>query len=403
MKKLQHICIRTSLILFMVLCLIQTTSVKSAAQEYTASGAYTYNSGVLTWNASSSDFICEGPEVGMEETFTVLSVTETQMTWQEEDNFQMIWNRDPGTAGDILGSWQMTEGQNSYQLTLNQNLTFSVAGTVTECGDHGDYEDPSEEYSVWTGTSRTMTAAGTTDREILHFHIWAPQGTVTQVVAEGPSLANPVTFTEHYNVTKGTVTVDDFSMDVDITIGPSQGDTYTLTVSKASGSPETYTQTINTILSGVPEITSPTGHDLVDANLGQTLNIEWTIPEGIGINSIHINGGVCTTGEGENVEGTVSSTTTGTIMLPELTGATGAYIDIRVHHANEVFMNTKYDFGSCDYIPETGADLAGALIALQILAGLNPAGVDSISDLNSDQQIGLEEAITILQQVAGFR
>jgi len=48
-------------------------------------------------------------------------------------------------------------------------------------------------------------------------------------------------------------------------------------------------------------------------------------------------------------------------------------------------------------------DLADAILALQVLAGLNPPDVNIGADVNNDGKIGLEEVIYILQKVAELR
>ncbi len=48
-------------------------------------------------------------------------------------------------------------------------------------------------------------------------------------------------------------------------------------------------------------------------------------------------------------------------------------------------------------------DLADAILALQVLAGLNPDGIHLSADVDGDGKIGLAEAIYILQDVAGLR
>jgi len=48
-------------------------------------------------------------------------------------------------------------------------------------------------------------------------------------------------------------------------------------------------------------------------------------------------------------------------------------------------------------------DLADAILALQVLAGLNPPNVNTGGDVNGDGRIGLPEVIYILQKVAGLR
>jgi len=48
-------------------------------------------------------------------------------------------------------------------------------------------------------------------------------------------------------------------------------------------------------------------------------------------------------------------------------------------------------------------DLADAILALQVLAGLSPPNVNVGADVNNDDKIGIEEVIYILQKVAGLR
>ena len=49
-------------------------------------------------------------------------------------------------------------------------------------------------------------------------------------------------------------------------------------------------------------------------------------------------------------------------------------------------------------------DLADAILALQVMAGNQPsATIFMEADVNNDNRIGLEEAIYIMQMVAGFR
>ena len=48
-------------------------------------------------------------------------------------------------------------------------------------------------------------------------------------------------------------------------------------------------------------------------------------------------------------------------------------------------------------------DLADAILALQVPAGLSPDGVHLSADVNGDGKIGLEEVIYVLQKVSGLR
>jgi hypothetical protein len=48
-------------------------------------------------------------------------------------------------------------------------------------------------------------------------------------------------------------------------------------------------------------------------------------------------------------------------------------------------------------------DIADAILALKVVAGLRPVGLNPIVDVGGDRKIGMEEAIYILQKVAGIR
>lgn len=106
------------------------------AATYTASGTYTYDlgTGILTLNTTSSDFECEGPEVGTEE-IPVISITSTTMIWDFGDGEQMTWTRDSGTSGDIVGTWESSDNEtgNSWEGTFESNSSFSMTGQIVQC------------------------------------------------------------------------------------------------------------------------------------------------------------------------------------------------------------------------------------------------------------------------------
>lgn len=52
---------------------------------------------------------------------------------------------------------------------------------------------------------------------------------------------------------------------------------------------------------------------------------------------------------------------------------------------------------------DDGVNLADAILALQILSGLNSEGVNLSADVNGDGKVGLAEVIYILQDIAGLR
>ena len=106
----------------------------------TASGTYTYpvsaSSGTLTWTFDTSNFVCDGPKFGTE-TVTVTGLTATTMTWADSGG-NMIWTRPSGTAGDISGTWSISDPDtgSSYKATFSGGVVSLVA-TVIRCGTNG--------------------------------------------------------------------------------------------------------------------------------------------------------------------------------------------------------------------------------------------------------------------------
>ncbi|MBI5755878.1 MAG: hypothetical protein HZA12_03045 [Nitrospirae bacterium] len=120
---------------------IATTSITTDLTGGThASGTYTWNSttGVITMNSTSSNFVCEGPSLGTD-TITGVTIAATTMTWADKGDRDSptTWTRTSGTAtaGSIVGTWTATGGTgNSWTLTFNVDLTFSVVGNIVSCG-----------------------------------------------------------------------------------------------------------------------------------------------------------------------------------------------------------------------------------------------------------------------------
>lgn len=122
------------------------------AASYTASGTYTYDpgTGTLILNTTSSDFECEGPEIGTEQ-ITVSSITSTTMIWTDEDG-DMTWTRDSGTSGDIVGTWESydDETENSWEETFESNSSFSVTGQIVQCENGGGGDGNGGDISMIT-------------------------------------------------------------------------------------------------------------------------------------------------------------------------------------------------------------------------------------------------------------
>lgn len=110
---------------------------QAATGTYTASGTYTWNStkGKITFDWTTSDFVCDGPEVGTQ-TVKGVTITSTTITWLEDDGSTMTWTRSGGTSGDIVGTWTTSDSEtgNSWTVTYNADGTVSVTGNVGKCG-----------------------------------------------------------------------------------------------------------------------------------------------------------------------------------------------------------------------------------------------------------------------------
>ena len=61
------------------------------------------------------------------------------------------------------------------------------------------------------------------------------------------------------------------------------------------------------------------------------------------------------------------------------------------------------DYNIGDVNGDNDVDLADAILALRVIAGLNPAGINSGSDVNIDGKVGVEEAIYIFQVIMDGR
>jgi len=93
----------------------------------TASGTYTWNSGTstLTFDWTSSTFICNGPGTDTE---TGVTIGTTTMTWVSSKN-NMTWTRSSGTAGNPAGTWTATQNGETYTAVIT--AANSTSGTVS--------------------------------------------------------------------------------------------------------------------------------------------------------------------------------------------------------------------------------------------------------------------------------
>jgi hypothetical protein len=182
---------------------------------YTASGTYAWNSatGILSETWSSSNFTCNGPDLGTYNTGGV-TITSTTMTWPNDG---MTWSRPGGTANDIVGTWTSSESTgNSYTLTVNADGTMSVVGVIVSCVS-GSGQNPRAVAQHWssgnyyvvheyddlsrTAISVTVTGPGITGSKALsyntlygHWDTWTSPSTPVNLGTTSPA-GLPFTYT----------------------------------------------------------------------------------------------------------------------------------------------------------------------------------------------------------------
>ena len=108
------------------------------ANQFSAGATYTYtgnaSGGTLNFNWTSTNFVCNGPELGAD-SYVVTSLTATTMVWAPQGhNSGMTWTRAAGTAGDPTGTWTLTDATSgmSYSAVL-ANGSVSLSGTTDRC------------------------------------------------------------------------------------------------------------------------------------------------------------------------------------------------------------------------------------------------------------------------------
>ena len=89
--------------------------------RYSAWGTYTYSSGMLDMNFTFSNLTNNGPPIG-DFQVTVVEISPTSMTICDTENNQVIWTREMGAAGDIVGRWKRNDTDNStFVIVLDSN------------------------------------------------------------------------------------------------------------------------------------------------------------------------------------------------------------------------------------------------------------------------------------------
>ncbi|MDA8086318.1 MAG: hypothetical protein M0Z75_06405 [Nitrospiraceae bacterium] len=162
---------------------------------YSASGTASYASGTMTITPTSSDYPCNGPEVGQALSFAVSNATPTSMTWTgngtNDNGYVLNWTITSGTAGsNLAGTWTATDTSgDSYTVTVNPDGTWSMTGTVTACfGSQGD----GTYTGLWTDNDGYASASGSFTLTVSNGQLTNDQFTITSGGFGIPDLSGSV-------------------------------------------------------------------------------------------------------------------------------------------------------------------------------------------------------------------
>ena len=125
----------------------------------TSNGSSTFTSGgTLTINATTSNFPCNGPQLGVTKTWTV-GLSGTTMTWTNGSN-STNWTASGAVSG-VAGTWTETDSSGSYTAIINPDGSWSITGTlVTACGGSSS---PSPGDGTYSGTFTLNDSNGASD------------------------------------------------------------------------------------------------------------------------------------------------------------------------------------------------------------------------------------------------
>ena len=150
---------------------------------YSASGSYSYNSatGNLRIDYESSGFEVFGPRAGEEQEWTVISLSDEKMTWEDRNRYQMKWRRVGMHSQEITGTWKYCDDSGLiYQATFGSDGSLFIVGGITETDwfefefEHIIPDEPGEYEIGWD-----FTAIDFENRDTSSYNLHAYSGTVT--------------------------------------------------------------------------------------------------------------------------------------------------------------------------------------------------------------------------------
>jgi hypothetical protein len=208
--------------------------------------------------------------------------------------------------------------------------------------------------------------------KVISLQVSAPQGVVSSAMVTGGGFTsaampkNPATFVETLRPTPTTtldVVIDHFDVPPDapggtaVTSFPPAGTLFTFTVTPQTGPQEIFVDRVRATTTEAISVTSPTGHALADARLGQPLTLTFTLPTTFPIAEVELNASVSAAGVSCEVDGPdlAVTATTGTITLPTtcagnpvvplgLVGCCSAGVNVRIFGVNGEETVVQYQF-----------------------------------------------------------
>ncbi|MDA8089072.1 MAG: hypothetical protein M0Z61_02435 [Nitrospiraceae bacterium] len=116
----------------------------------TSNGSSTFTSGgTLTINATTSNFPCNGPQIGVTKTWTV-GLSGTTMTWTNGSN-STNWTASGAVSG-VAGTWTETDSSGSYTAIINPDGSWSITGTLTAACNTGSGTSSAPYDGTYSGT-----------------------------------------------------------------------------------------------------------------------------------------------------------------------------------------------------------------------------------------------------------
>jgi hypothetical protein len=364
--------------------------------SHSAAGTYSYDSSLTESNFSliitSSDFVdeCAGP--GSEhQTFFVSPVSETTMIWTEpNENYTMIWTRSTGTAGDIVGTWVYDDQGNIFTLTLDQSGNATVYGVIGHCDDM----NTEVEAYLWSNYSN--------DEYAIQIEVYDPDNDFVSVTVEGDEIQSPIIL-NHYpedNLwaswgSDGTELVS-FGATHPVAT-PEQPLSYTLTFTDGGSNYFTRQFPVSNFIEHVATPVSPES----GTTLGMLQRIEWERHPDIADNIMYV---AIYNSSGERIWREKDITEN----FVEYDGPTLADVSYKYRlkvlddegNSSKIKVPFTIAFIKGDLDASSSLDISDAILALKILSGEDIGTIPSGAFLDGDSQIGLNEALYIINSVS---